>query len=110
MPLSSYEYTAIYIPSIQTIVIADGYSLPEGCLKTYDLFAANTLTLRKLHETMMTASSPYCNLVDGWTRHTLTEGYDGIDYSCTCEIYDPTTNTRALVGCGGYGQSQNISS
>ena len=97
MSMARYEHTATYIPSIQAILFAGGWTSAFGFLQSYDLFDVNTLSFRQLNRSMLRKHEWCASSLLMDERVLMTGGSDGIAFSNTCEIYNPTTNTFTMA-------------
>ncbi|CAF4029060.1 unnamed protein product [Rotaria sordida] len=103
MNTARYQHTATYMPSINAIIFAGGWSLINGFLQTYEIFDVATLTFIR-NGTMLRPREWFASslLLNG--RVLLIGGNNNYMNLVACEIYDPSTNTVTAAANMNYAR------
>ncbi|CAF3112788.1 unnamed protein product [Rotaria sp. Silwood2] len=83
-------HTATYIPSIQAILFSGGESnfTTSVALQTYELFDIRTFTITR-NGTLLAPKTGGTTTLLLSGEVLLVEGYDGLNDTSTCELYNP---------------------
>ncbi|CAF3124906.1 unnamed protein product [Rotaria socialis] len=96
MSMARYQHTATYIPSINAILFAGGWSAINGSLNIYEVFDISTLAFVRYGKMLSKREWYAATLLT--TRVVLFSGSNnGITNVTTCEIYDPPTDIFTLA-------------